>query len=52
MFLQYCFFCFIFKKIKILIMNYNNHKINEIIFIFTEGGVVNAMYIETQRNEK
>lgn len=33
-------------------MNYNNHKINEIIFIFTEGGVVNAMYIETQRNKK
>ena len=32
-------------------MNYNNHKINEIIFIFTEG-VANAIYIETQRNEK
>ncbi len=33
-------------------MNYNNHKINEIIFLFTEEGVVNAIYIETQRNEK
>lgn len=33
-------------------MNYNNHKINEIIVLFTEGEGSNAIYIETQRNEK